>query len=70
MKSTKFKPLTDSEIFRRAVEMQAIGNTAAHNAQEKNRRLGIPNYYSINGRMISDSYNTLQVMVDNHEKQD
>jgi hypothetical protein len=55
MKSTKFKPLTDSEIFRRAVEMQAIGNTAAHNAQEKNRRLGIPNYYSVNGQIFSDA---------------
>lgn len=70
MKSTKFKLLTDSEIFRRAVEMQAIGNTAAHNAQEKNRRLGIPNYYSINGRMISDSPNSFTAMEDGHETHD
>lgn len=64
MKSTKFKPLTDSEIFRRAVEMQAIGNTAAHNAQEKNRRLGIPNYYSINGRVVSDTPDKLPIESD------
>jgi hypothetical protein len=26
-----------------------LGNRAAHAAQEENRRLGIPNVYSING---------------------
>jgi len=29
-------------------------NLAVHKAQEENRRLGSPNYYVINGRIVSD----------------
>lgn len=31
-----------------------IGNIAVQKAQAENRRLGIPNYYSINGKIVSD----------------
>ena len=31
-----------------------IANAAVHKAQEENRRLGIPNWYSINGKIVSD----------------
>ncbi len=31
-----------------------IGNDAVRKAQEENRRLGIPNWYSINGVIVSD----------------
>ena len=40
--------------LRKAAELQQIGNRAVKKAQEENRRLGIPNWYSINGVIISD----------------
>lgn len=40
--------------LRAAVELERIGNAAVHKAQAENRRLGIPNWYSINGRIVSD----------------
>jgi hypothetical protein len=40
--------------LRKAAELQQIGNRAVQKAQEENRRLGIPNWYSINGVIISD----------------
>ena len=55
MKKAELKPLSNPEIYRRAIEIQAIGNIAVHKAQEQNRQLGIPNYYSINGRVICDT---------------
>jgi len=51
---TKFEPVSDPEIFRRAIEMQAIGNVAVRRAQANNRAHGIPNFYSLNGRIVSD----------------
>lgn len=40
--------------LRELLEIQRIGNRAVHRAQEENRRLGIPNWYSINGEIVSD----------------
>lgn len=37
------------ETYEKVAELIRIGNAAAHAAQEENRRLGIPNVYSING---------------------
>lgn len=37
------------EIYEKVQELVRLGNRAAHDAQEENRRLGIPNVYSING---------------------
>lgn len=36
---------------------QRIANAAVHKAQEENRKLGVPNWYSINGKIISDLEN-------------
>jgi hypothetical protein len=36
------------------LEMDRVVNLAVRRAQEENRRLGIPNYYEINGRIVSD----------------
>ncbi len=33
-----------------------IGNMAVREAQARNRELGIPNWYSLNGRLVSDAY--------------
>ena len=37
------------EVYEKVQELTRIGNRAARAAQEENRRLGIPNVYSING---------------------
>ena len=37
------------ETFIRAQEIIRIGRRAVRKAQEENRRLGVPNVYSING---------------------
>lgn len=39
------------ETYRLAVELQRIGNRAVRRAQEENRRLGIPNVYSKDGKL-------------------
>lgn len=40
--------------LRRIVRHQRIADAAVFKAQEENRRLGIPNWYSINGEIVSD----------------
>lgn len=49
-----FLPLDDPEILEHTAEILSIGNIAVHRAQEENRRLGIPNWYSVGGRIVSD----------------
>jgi len=39
------------EIYRSAAELQRIGNRAVREAQEESRRLGVPNVYSLNGKV-------------------
>lgn len=43
------KTSVSEETLRKGEEFERIGNAAVHAAQEENRRLGIPNVYSING---------------------
>jgi hypothetical protein len=43
------KPTISEAALRKGEELERIGNAAVHAAQEENRRLGIPNVYSING---------------------
>ena len=38
-----------------AAEMLRVGNRAVRQAQALNRALGIANWYSINGRLVSDT---------------
>lgn len=42
------------KTLRKSSEFQHIGNRAVRKAQEENRALGIPNWYSINGKIVSD----------------
>ncbi len=42
------------KTLRKMVKFQRIANDAVQKAQEENRQLGIPNWYSINGEIISD----------------
>lgn len=45
---TKLKP----ETYEKALEYQRIGNRAVRQAQEENHRLGLPNIYSRNGKIV------------------
>ena len=45
------KKFSDIEIYQQAVELEQIGNDAVKTAQAENRRLGIPNVYSRNGKL-------------------
>lgn len=38
-----------------SAHMARIGNQAVREAQAKNRALGIVNWYSLNGRLVSDA---------------
>lgn len=44
----------DAATLREILRMQKIAVAAVHKAQAENRRLGIPNWYSINGKIVSD----------------
>ncbi len=39
------------EIYQHALEFLKIGNEAVRKAREENRRLGIPNVFSVDGRL-------------------
>jgi len=43
------------------LEMERTINQAVREAQEENRRLGIPNYYEINGRIVSDQLDSSKI---------
>ena len=44
----KLKP----ETYEKALEYQRIGNRAVRQAREENHRLGLPNIYSRNGKIV------------------
>ena len=39
------------EIYEISVKIARIGNVAVRKAEEENRSLGVPNVYSINGKL-------------------
>jgi len=48
----KQKTKLKSETYERLLEFERIGNRAVRQAQEENHRLGLPNIYSRNGKII------------------
>jgi len=42
----------DEEYYKEAFKMLRLANRGAKKAQEENRRLGLPNVYSIEGKPI------------------
>ncbi len=58
MVKTNGKMKAQSEVsektLREMARYQRIANDAVQKAQDENRQLGIPNWYSINGEIISD----------------
>ncbi|HLA83396.1 MAG TPA: hypothetical protein VJL29_01265 [Thermoguttaceae bacterium] len=49
--ASESKPLFDAETYARIDEWLRIGRAGVAKAQEESRRLGVPNVYSINGRL-------------------
>ncbi len=43
------------KTLHKSIEFQRIGNAAVHKAQEENRRLGVPDWYSINGKIVNEA---------------
>lgn len=43
-----------AETLREGLRMQRLAAAAGEKAQQENRRLGIPNWYCINGHIVSD----------------
>lgn len=64
----KSKTKLKLETYERALEFQRIGNLAVRKAQEENRRLGLPNVYSRNGRLIYEMPDGSIVVKDIQEK--
>lgn len=64
----KNKPRLDIETYEWAAEIVRIGNLAVRKAQEENRRLGLPNVYSRNGKLIYEMPDGSIVVKDIQEK--
>ena len=43
--------INDPELYKLSALAKRVGNEAVHEAQEENRKLGIPNTYSFNGKL-------------------
>ena len=50
-KSKAVEVLNNLELYQRVFQIVKIGNRAVHEAQEANRKLGIPNVYGRNGKV-------------------
>ena len=66
----KLNGAVSDETLREIIEFQRIGNRAVHKAQEENRRLGIPNWYSIGGKIVSDQEISNNVSPENSVESD
>lgn len=56
-----------AETYRRMAEYQRIGNRAVREAQEENHRLGLPNIYWRNGRIVYEMPNGDVIVKDKTE---
>ena len=56
------------ETLHWAAEMARVGERAVRKAQEENRRLGIPNVYSIDGRIVYEAPDGRLVEEDTYEQ--
>lgn len=45
------KKLSNIKIYQHAIELKRIGTRAMKEAQDENKKLGIPNVYSRNGKL-------------------
>lgn len=49
------RPRLTAETYATIDEIVRVGNRAVANAQNESRRLGVPNVYSINGRLYYET---------------
>lgn len=49
--------LKNSKLYHIMIDIQCIGNRAVRKAQERHRKLGIPNVYSHNGVIYYEKLN-------------
>ncbi len=63
MPSTKRKKLDRSALFDEIIVQMQIGNTAVKKAQDKNRLLGIPNVYSVGGKIVKVTAEKVSVVL-------
>ncbi len=65
MKNDKGK--ISSETYKQMAEFVRIGNRAVRQAQEENHRLGLPNIYSRNGKIIYEIPNGESIVKENSQ---
>lgn len=51
----KAETTVSDQTLREMLKNQRIASRAVHKAQEENRRLGVPNWYSINGEIVNEA---------------
>ena len=56
------------ETYEKALNFQRIGNLAVRKAQAENHRLGLPNVYSRNGKIIFEMANGELIVKKANEK--
>ena len=56
-----------AETYEKALEYQRIGNRAVREAQAENHRLGLPNIYWRNGRIVYEMPNGEIIVKDKSE---
>ncbi len=54
-KKIKSETSVSDKTLRDMLKNQRIANAAVRHAQEENRRLGVPNWYSINGVIVNEA---------------
>ena len=64
MKNGKTK--ISSESYERMAEFVRIGNRAVREAQAENHRLGLPNIYSRNGKIVYEMPDGAIIVKDSH----
>ena len=56
------------ETYERMTEFVRIGNRAVREAQKENHRLGLPNIYSLGGKIIYEMPNGEIIVKENSQK--
>ncbi len=54
-KKIKSETTVSDKTLREMLKNQRIANAAVHKAQEENRSQGVPNWYSINGKIVNEA---------------
>ena len=62
------KPKLSRETYEQTMEIIRIGNRAVREAQAENHRLGLPNIYSRNGKIIYEMPDGTIVVKENPKK--